>query len=395
MSLPLDGVRVLDLTRLLPGNYATLILSGLGADVIKIEDPNSGDGIRLALPFTAAGESGAHALLNRGKRSVAIDLKCPPGRDLMLELVAGCDVLMDAFRPGVLDRLGLAEQELVTANGRLVHVTIDAFGSGGPYSRVPAHDLNTAGYGGIIGLARDGEGRPAMPSVPVVDHLSGLHAVIAVFAGLRSVAEDGRAFRAEVAMSDSAASLLTLLGGHYAVTGQAPQAPELLSGQLACYGLYECEDGLWVTVAGLEPKFFGRMLAIMDLADLAGMHFDPSQQDALRARLAEKFRSRARAEWLELLAAEDTCVGPVNDVAAALDDANLRARGIVTQIKLASGSTAPAVRSVPWLAGEQEDASTSRAAPGLGDDTTEVLSSLGIDAARISELLGAGVLGGR
>lgn len=396
-SLPLSGVRVLDLTRLLPGGYATLILSGLGAEVIKIEDPGSGDGTRLAPPFSPEGISGAHAVLNRGKRSVAIDLKQAAGQELMLSLVERAQVLMDAFRPGVLDRLGLSQAALRGANPHLVQVTIDAFGSGGPYESLPAHDLNTAGYGGVIGLARDRDGRPAMPSVPVIDHLAGLQAVIAVLAGLREVQQRGSDFRAEVAMSDSAASLLTLLGGVQAATGCAPSAPEALSGQLACYDLYECADGQWLTVAGLEPKFFIRMLDLMGLSELSSMQYDPQSQDRLRLRLSRRFVEHDRDHWLRLLAGSDTCVGPVNDVAQALADPNLVERGIVTQIRLGEARLAPAVRSVPWLAtgagGHSEaDASTRLPAPALGADTAAVLTEMGLTAERIDDLSRSGVV---
>ncbi|MDP3972511.1 MAG: CaiB/BaiF CoA-transferase family protein [Candidatus Nanopelagicales bacterium] len=402
MSAPLAGVRVLDLTRLLPGNYATLILAGLGADVIKIEDPGSGDGTRFVPPWTPAGESGAHAVLNRGKRSVGVDLKVPAGRELFLELVGQSQVMIDSFRPGVLDRLDLGSDVLAGANPSLVHVTIDAFGSGGPLEHVPAHDLNTAGFAGIIGLARDRDGRPAMPSMPVVDHLSGLQAVIAVLVGLRVGERDG--YRAEVAMVDAAASILTLAGGYFAATGQSPPAPETLSGQLACYSLYECRDGRWITVGGLESKFFSRMLALMGLEDLVGQQYEPGTQEDLRETLTERFRSRDRDEWLELLMIEDTCVGPVNDVGEALTESNLRDRGIVSDIEFRDGTRAPAVRSVPWLAHagpigrighdrpDVPDHSIRQPAPRLGEHTEAILRSVGVDADRIAQLAAEGAI---
>ncbi len=403
MTGPLTGVRVLDLTRLLPGNYATLILAGLGADVIKIEDPGSGDGTRLIPPFTDSGESGAHAVLNRGKRSVAIDLKRPRGKELFLCLVGRSEVVIDSFRPGVLARLGLDGERLAAANPSIVRVTIDAYGSGGPLEQVPAHDLNTAGLAGIVGLARDSAGRPALPSVPVVDHLSGLQAVIAVLVGLRCGGEEG--YRAEVAMADSAASILTLLGGHFAATGQSPPAPETLSGQLACYDLYECADGRWVTVAGLEPKFFARMLALMELPELVDKQYRLADREEVGRVLAERFRTRKRSEWMDLLRDEDTCVGPVNDVGEALAEANFRDRGIVTEVEFRDGGSAPAIRSVPWLAAAgpagrntssvaamPPDESTSRPAPRLGEHTTEVLRDVGVAEAQLRELAIEGVI---
>lgn len=391
------------MTRLLPGNYATLILAGLGADVVKIEDPASGDGTRLIPPVTAAGESGAHAVLNRGKRSVGIDLKRPAGRELFLQLAGRSEVVIDSFRPGVLARLGLDSEQLAEVNPAIVHVTIDAYGSGGPLEQVPAHDLNTAGLAGIVGLARDGTGRPALPSVPVVDHLSGLQAVIAVLIGLRCGGGDG--YRAEVAMADSAASILTLVGGHFAATGQSPPAPETLSGQLACYDLYECADGRWVTVAGLEPKFFARMLALMDLPELVDKQYRLDDREEVGRVLAERFRTRNRSEWLDLLMNEDTCVGPVNDVAEALAEANYRDRGIVTEVEFREGGSAPAIRSVPWLAtagsprrrapgvaAMPSDESTRRPAPRLGEHTAEILGGVGVTDARLRELAAEGVI---
>lgn len=418
MTAPLTGIRVLDLTRLLPGNYATLLLAGLGAEVVKIEDPGSGDGIRWLIPCAASGESGAHAVLNRGKQSVAIDLKRSEGRELLLELAADAQVLIDAFRPGVMDRLGLSGVALAAANPDLVHVTIDAYGSNGPYQDLPAHDLNAAGFAGVIGIARDGADQPAMPSVPAIDHMAGLQAVVAVMAGLRHVARSSGGFRAEVAMSDTAASLLTLLGGYFAATGCSPPTPELLSGQLASYGLYECADGLWLTVAGLEPKFFGRMVQLMGLPELASVQFDPAGQDELRSRLAERFAVRPRAEWLELLAGEDTCVGPVNDVAAALADPNLTARGVIGEITFRDGTAAPVVRAVPWLSAEPSltatgahdsaagpaagqpfdrtvvDPTLATRAPTLGEQTTGFLAKCGIAEARIAALRDSGVIAG-
>lgn len=402
VSLPLDGVRVLDLTRLLPGAYATLMLAGMGADVVKIEDPASGDALRAAPPWTSNGESGPHAILNRGKRSVAIDLKQREGRTVLLRLVSAAEVLVDSFRPGVMERLGLGPSDIERANPSLVHVTIDAYGSGGPYQQLPAHDLNSAGYAGIIGLARDGHGHPAMPSVPVVDHLAGLNAVVAVLAGLRNRAGGTGGYRAEVAMADSAASILSLIGGYYAATGASPTAPEMLSGQLACYGLYECADGEWITVGGLEPKFFSRMLNLMGLDELLSMQYDVGAQADLRARLAGVFREMDRSYWLDLLAGEDTCVGPVNDVATALADPNLRVRGMVVDVSFRDGGCAPAVRAVPWLPGARgshesgvaPDASTARLAPLLGEHTTEVLEEFGIPEAEMATFRTSGAIKG-
>ena len=258
---PLDGIRVVDLTRLLPGAYATSLLVGMGADVVKVEDPRGGDGLRLSPPFSASGESGLFLALCRGKRSVALDLKTDVARDALLRLVSVSHVLVDSFRPGVLDRLGLGPAELAAANPALVHVSMTAYGDG-ERAALPGHDLNVEGYAGILGLSRGVDGGAAMPPFPIADMASGLQAALAVVAGLRVAEAHGApssaapAFRADVTMLDSAMSLTAIGQGTVMSTGEAPPVPDVLTGALACYGVYRCGDGAEIAVGALEPKFF-------------------------------------------------------------------------------------------------------------------------------------------
>lgn len=387
---PLAGIRVLDLTRLLPGNFATLLLAGLGADVVKVEQVEGGDGIRHLLGSGHGGEAAAHMVLNRGKRSLTVDLKADRGRDLLLELVADAQVLIDSFRPGVLDRLGLSAEELLAANPTLVHVSINAFGSTGPYTTRPAHDLNSAGYAGALGLVVDTDGAPTLPGLQSADLSAGLHAALAVVSGLRVAEGQRRDFRADVAMTDSVASMLPLAVATLAGTGQPPAVPDLLTGSLACYGVYECEDGRWLTVGGLEAKFFGRMVELMGRPELASQQYDITGQEQLKQELAAAFITRSRAEWMELLAAEDTCVGPVLTVEEALAEPHFLDRGIVTTAAFRDGTEVPVIRSVPWAA--QVDQGLS--APTLGENNAEVLSEAGMDPQAIADLIGNGIVGG-
>lgn len=391
---PLAGVRVLDLTRLLPGNYASLQLAGLGADVIKVE-PLEGDGTRGAWPFGPGGESGAHLVLNRGKRSIALNLKDPRGRDVLLRLIAGAQVLLDSFRPGVMARLGLGPAELGAANPDLVHVTINAFGADGPYADRPAHDLNAVGIAGVLSLAECG-GAPRPAATQVADLFAAMQAVVAVLAGLRCSEADGGlrpeggpAFFADVAMADAAASLLTLAAGHAAATGSAPAAPGVLTGALACYDTYRCADGRFVTVGGLEPKFFSRMLDLMGAPELADLQYDLAGQEALRVRLAELFGAHDRDHWVALLAGEDTCVAAVNDVTEALADPNLLARDVVVEAEWTHGGGAPVVRAVPW---RPEPDGFAASAPRLGADTASLLAELGVPEAEQAALAADGVV---
>ncbi|MFN8148047.1 MAG: CoA transferase [Candidatus Nanopelagicales bacterium] len=292
------------------------------------------------------GESGVFVALCRGKRSIALDLKHDDGRALMLELVARSQVLIDSFRPGVLDRLGLGPDALAAANPVLVHVSMTAYGDGARRT-LPGHDLNAEGYAGLLGLARGHDGTIGMPAQPVADMATGLQAALAVVSGLR-LAERGEPLRADVTMLDSALSLTGLAQGAVAATGSAPPTPDVLTGGLASYGTYRCADGLEVAVGALEPQFFGRAMELVGRPELAARQYDVTGQDSLRGELTTLFAERPRADWLALLEHDQTCITPVRTVADALDDEDLRERGVVVDVGLADGSRTPLSRSAAW-----------------------------------------------
>jgi len=409
---PLAGIRVLDLTRLLPGAYATSLLSGLGADVVKVEDPRSGDGLRVMPPYTSSGESGVFVQMCHGKRSVALDLKHDRGRALMLELVAGAHVLVDSFRPGVLDRLGLGADALAAANRDLVHISMTAYGDGSR-AALPGHDLNAEAYAGVLGLSRGPDGMPAMPAVQVSDMTTGLQAALAVVTGLRVSERSAAAgaagsaagptgtspggtgplgagsrsgFRADVTMLDSVLSVATVAQGSVVATGSPPPTPDVLTGGLASYAVYRCSDGLEIACGALEPQFFGRVAELVGDPSLARAQYDVAGQDALRGRLSRLFAERPRHEWLVLLEGEQTCVTPVRTAAEALADPDLVARGVVIEVPLSDGTSASVGRAAAWAPAPP----ATRGAPALGADTDEVLRALGHDPA---EVRASGALG--
>lgn len=356
-NLPLAGVRVIDMTRLLPGNYATVTLVELGAEVIKVEAPE-GDGTRWVAPHLASGESGAFVQLNRGKSSQVIDLKSAEGCDEFAVLVGSSDVLVDSFRPGVLDRLGFGRARLEQLRPNLVHVTIDAYGSGGELEQVPGHDLNALGYAGVLALGGD----PQLPPVQMADLAAGLHAALAVLAGLRLSAR-GEFVRSEVAMVDAALSLAQLPLGGWLATGQSPSVPGDLTGRWACYEVYECADGLWLTVGALEPKFFGTILDLLGMSDWKVAQYDPSKQDELKDLLRARFTSQDRPHWLALLAHEDTCVGPALTLAEAMAHPNLGSRNVMRPVVTSDGQQHEVFAALPWFAPGPEE---PQATPGLG-----------------------------
>ncbi len=394
---PLRGVRVLDLTRMLPGGYASMLLADLGADVVKVEDRQGGDPTRYLPPLAATGQSGGHLALDRGKRSITADLKHPDGRALVADLAVDSDVVLESFRPGVLDRLGLGWAALSARNPRLVLVSITAYGQQGPYAGRPAHDLNVQALSGALSLGRgpgpgdgSGEAGPATPYLQVGDLSAGLQAVVATLAALRVRDATGAGQHCDVAMLDGVASLLTLAAGAAGVSGEAPSPVDHLTGALACYGTYRCADGRYLAVGALEPKFFARICVLIDREDLIALQYVPDRQGELRAALAAVFLGDTRDAWTHLLAAEDTCVTPVLDVAEFFADEQARARGLVEDVTLADGSTFTRVGAVPRLPGSP--AAAGREAPGLGADLDAVAERVGLGAAEVQRLRDAGAV---
>jgi alpha-methylacyl-CoA racemase len=258
----------------------------------------------------------------------------------------------------VLDRLGFSEAQLRALKPNLVHVTIDAYGSGGELEQVPGHDLNALGYAGVLTLA----GQPSVSGLQIADLAAGLHAALAVLAGLR-VAAQGEFARYEVSMVDSALAMAQLPLGAWLVTGEAPDVPWDLTGRWACYDVYECGDGLWLTVGALEPKFFAEVLDRLGLTQWKTAQYDPARQELLREELRTIFASAPREEWLTILAHADTCVGPALTLAEAMAHPNLRARPVLRRVRAADGSVHDVFAALPWLpAGSQQPLR----APGLG-----------------------------
>lgn len=356
---PLHGVRVLDMTRLLPGNYTTVALVEMGADVTKVESAE-GDGTRWVGPFLPSGESGAFVQLNRGKASVVLDLKDPAGAAEFATWIADSDVLVDSFRPGVLDRLGFSQEQLRGLKPDLVHVTIDAYGSQGMLEQVPGHDINALGYAGVLTLA----GSPSLSGLQIADLAAGLHAALAVLAGLR-VAAQGEFARYEVSMVDAALAMAQLPLGAWLATGKAPSVPWDLTGRWACYDVYECGDGQWLTVGALEPKFFAEILDRLGLSEWKTAQYDPDRQDALRGLLQAEFASRNREHWMDLLASADTCVGPALTLSEAMAHPNLTARPVMRKVRCADGSEREVFAALPWLS---SDGAAPLSAPALGQD---------------------------
>ena len=385
MSLPLEGVRVLDLTRLLPGNYCTLLLADLGAAVVKVEEPGRGDSIRVTPPLVD-GQGAAHLALNRGKRSVAIDLKAPEGAALLLRLAGEADALVESFRPGVLGRLGVGWDALSRKNPRLVYCALTGYGQDGPYRDRVGHDINYIGYSGILGATGTPDGPPVLPAVQVGDLGGGMAAALGVVASLGQAAREGRGRLLDVSMLDVSMSWAAFLTSRYLATGQvSARGATPLTGSLACYRPYRCADGRFVAVGALEPRFWRALCEALGVEELIDAHLNPGTQEEVAGRLGEVFSSRPRDEWVERLAGLEACVGPVNDAAEAVADPQVRHRGMVAEVNGRAVGQGPAIRLA-------EGGRVMRPAPALGEHTDEVLAQAGLSPEEIAVLRGRGVV---
>jgi alpha-methylacyl-CoA racemase len=313
MSSALAGLRVLDLSRLLPGGFCSLLLADFGADVIKVEDTGMGDYVRASEP--------AFQSLNRGKRSVSIDLKNPSGRDLLLRLVRDADVLLESFRPGVMDRLGVGYERLRAENPRLVYCAITGYGQEGPYAQRAGHDMNYLALAGLLGLTGEPDGPPVQAAGQIADLGGGaLMAAFGILAALRERDASGAGQFVDVAMKDGALSWLAMDAARYFADGEVPaRGRTQLAGGLICYRPYRCADG-WVTLGALEPKFWAAWCAGVGRPELAERQFDPVGSDTHRAVEAE-FAARTRAAWRAFNDEHDCCVEPVLDLGEALAEA--------------------------------------------------------------------------
>ena len=389
-ALPLAGLRVLDLTRLLPGPFATLVLADLGADVVKVEAPDEGDPLRW-LPPLAGAQSGAFHALNRNKRSLALDLKRAAGRDAFLRLARGADVVVESFRPGVLARLGLGWERLHALNPRLVLCSITGYGQEGPAALRAGHDLDYAATAGLLGL----NGPPDAPvplAAPVADVAGGAWpAVAGILSALLGRGRDGEGTWVDVAMAEGALSLLALplamawSGGAPPARGAGP-----LTGGSPTYGLYRTRDGRFVALAALEPKFFATFCAAVGRPELA-----PRQREGgegLRAELAAIFAGRTRDEWAAFAEAHDACLAPVLEGDEPRRDPQLRARGAFVQVETPwEGRAMPGLASPVRLAGAE---APRRPAPRLGEHGEAVLREHGFTASEIAALRAEGALAG-
>jgi len=380
---PLHGVRVLDLTRLLPGPVCTQHLADLGADVIKVEDTGAGDDAPPTL----------RAIVNRNKRGLQLDLKQPEGAEALLRLARDADVLIEGFRPGAMAGLGLGYDTVAAVNPRIVYCSLTGYGQSGPYRDRPGHDLNYCGHAGVadqIGVDAD---TPALSNLPIADLMGGaLSAAMGILAALFDAARTGRGRHLDIAMADGALAHAVMPLATLAAHGSTRRAGgDTLTGGLACYGQYRTADDRFVAVGALERKFWDALCEVIERADLKPLHRtgDATIEARLRDELAAIFGAKPLAHWEARFARADCCVSPVQTLEEALADPHFRARGMVVD------SVHPTIGALTQVACPVKMTrygfELRRHAPLPGEHTVELLREAGCSDVTIAAWLQKGV----
>jgi crotonobetainyl-CoA:carnitine CoA-transferase CaiB-like acyl-CoA transferase len=391
-------MRVLDLTRLLPGGYCSLLLADFGADVVKIEDTGMGDYIRWSPPFYDGVEQSARSAmflaLNRGKRSLRVDLKNERGKEVLRRLARDADVLLESFRPGVLDRLGVGYERLRAENPGLVYCAITGYGQDGPARERSGHDLNYLGLNGLLGLTGEPDGPPVQSAGQIADLGGGaLMAVVGVLVALRERERSGEGQFVDCSMYDGSLSWLALVAAEMLATGRTPvRGRGHLTGGVICYRPYRCADG-YVTLGALEPKFWAEFCRGVGREDLLERAFDPPGSEAHRA-LEQIFSERSRAQWQAFASEHDCCLEPVLGLDEALDSELVAAREMVVELPQPGAERPVRLLGAPFKLSRTPADPTRAPGPGLGADTDEVLSEAGYTAEQIAELHQAGAVAG-
>jgi alpha-methylacyl-CoA racemase len=399
VSGPLSEIRVLDLTRLLPGGFCSLLLADFGAEVLKVEDTGGGDYVRWMPPYYGDEElqglgtrSALYLALNRGKRSGRLDLKQEAGRDALLRLVRDYDVVLESFRPGVLDRLGVGYERMREVNPGIVYCAITGYGQTGPNTERAGHDMNYLGLNGLLGLTGERDSRPIQSAGQIADIGGGaLMAAFGVMAALHERATSGQGQLVDVSMTDGSLAWLAMEAARYFCDGRVPRRGELvLAGRLVCYFPYEAADG-WVTCGALEPKFWQAFCRGVGREDLIDKQLERPGSEAWK-EIAEIFRSRTRDEWRAFNDEHDAMIEPVLDLDEALDSDLVRAREMV--IELQQPGFGPVRQLGLPVKLSRTPGRVGEPAPALGEHTEEVLREAGFSSDEVEALVSSGAAAG-
>ena len=392
MSGPLASLKVLDFSTLLPGPFASLLLADMGAEVLRIESPTRMDLLRV-LPPHDRGVSASHAYLNRNKRSLALDLKQPEALEIVRQLVAEYDIVLEQFRPGVMERLGLGYEALKALNPKLIYVSITGYGQTGPYKDRAGHDINYLALSGVASYTGRQDSGPVPLGVQLADVGGGsLHAVVGLLAAVIARQHSGLGQYLDVSMTDCSFSLNAMAGAGYLACGVEPEWEGHVLNGGSFYDYYRSRDGRWLSVGSLEPDFMKRLCTALGLEELAnlGLSPQPAQQMRLKDALKVEFEKHDFAELCAMFAGLDACVEPVLSLSEAVQHPQMQARELVTEVPRGDG-TSQLQMACP-LKFSQGLPQPGHIGATLGQHTDQVLDELGYSVERIAELRRAKVV---
>lgn len=388
MSSPLEGIMVLDLSRVAPGAYCAMILGDLGADVLKIEQPRKQGllGSGLSPIGEGAEREAAYNALNRNKRSMVLNLKSVEAKEIFFKLVEKADVVLEGFRPGVVKRLGIDYDTVNERNPKIVYCSITGYGQDGPYRDLPGHDLNYISIPGILSLIGKKGGPPTIPSNLMADYAGGgMHAALGILAALMAREKKGKGQFVDIAMADGVLSMMSREFSMYLSSGVLPKRGEtLLTGAAPDYNVYETKDGKYISVACLEPQFWENLCTTLGREDLIAHQRNEEKKEEIFSAFSDIFRTKTRDEWMHILQEKNVCTAPVNTLDEVLTDPQVLHRRMMLDIDSPAGGK---VKQVGISVKLSETPGEIRSlAPLLGQHTEDVLTDLGYSMDRIAEM---------
>ncbi len=393
MARALEGVKILDLGRLVPYQFATLLLADLGAEVLKIEEPTLGDYGRTLGPKYKE-EAVAFLICNRNKKSMKLNLKSEKGKEIFRDMVKEYDVVFETFRPGVMDRLGLSYESLSEINPRIIYVSGTGYGKDGPYVQKAGHDINYIGYGGILGVTGRHTDRPIIPGIPIADMAGGgVFPAFGVLAALLARDRTGKGQQVDVSMTDCMAAFCVLPMANYISNKMNPGIRTLpLAGTAPCYGIYKTKDDKFVASGNLEDKFWTNFCKALEREDLLELQFAAGEKgEEVRAELDSIFQTKTRQEWVDLMSEWDVCFGPVLEIDEMMEDDQLKnTREMFFTIDHPVEGSVPQIGFPVKFSDTPGEAVTP--SPTFGQHTEEMLKGLGYNDQQIKDLNSEGVI---
>ena len=391
MGTPLSSLKILDFTTLLPGPTATMMLGDMGADIIKVEAPQRPDMMRMMPPFKE-GTSAAHGYLNRSKRSLALNLKSEEGRKVVKRLVSHYDIVMEQFRPGVMERLGLGYGDLRKVNPRVIYCSVSGYGQTGPFRERAGHDLNYLSVAGVMAYNGRGESGPAPMGLQVADIAGGAyHSVMGILAAVISRAETGEGQHVDISMTDAAFSMHSLTAPAFFCDGSEPGLENTVFNGGTAYDCYETKDGRHFSMAGIEPHFFARTCDALGHPELKehALSLDPEVQRNLKEKIAAAMKEKTFGEWQVIFADLDACIEPVLTLKEACDHPQIKAREMIVEVPSKEGEESQLACPIKF---SHTPLTYRFSGAALGEHSEEILTSAGYGEDEIRALRESGVI---